>query len=519
MPGRSETLAACPAPIVGSKREIDMAGTILEMKHITKQFPGVLALDDVSFSVEAGEVHALVGENGAGKSTLMKILNGVYQADSGEIYVEEEKVTLKNVLQAQQKGISIIYQEFNLVPQLSVAENIFIGRLRNKKAPVVNWKLLNQKAKKILDDLNYSLNPKQIAGELSVAQMQMLEIAKALSYDAKIIIMDEPSAVLTENELIKLFEIVKDLKQRGVTVVYISHRLEEIFRICDRVTILRDGKVIETKRVQDIKKEEIIESMVGRKMEQEFPKRVKSDAGEVILKVEGLKRGKKVKDVSFDLRKGEILGLAGLVGAGRTESARLIFGADKTDEGNIAIKGEKVLIKSPYEGKKLGIALLPEDRKEQGLLLEMSLSANIVLSSLGKIKDRFKMLSEKVEKKIATEYISSLNIKAPSTKQHVGFLSGGNQQKVVVAKWLFADADIIILDEPTRGIDVGTKYEIYLLMNRLIEQGKSIILISSELNEIVALSDRVVVIHEGRLRAILEKDDVSAENILTRAIG
>ncbi len=495
-----------------------MANSILEMKNITKKFPGVMALDGVSFSVNEGEVHALVGENGAGKSTLMKILNGVYAADEGEVLINGKKVCINNPLDAQQNGLSIIYQEFNLVPSLSVAENIYIGRLLNNNKKLIDWKDINAKADELLKKLNYDLDPKTPIDNLSVAQMQMTEIAKALSFNAKIIVMDEPSAVLTENELKKLFDIVRDLKKNGITVIYISHRLEEIFQICDKVTVLRDGKVINTTDIGNLTREHIIEQMVGRKLDQEFPKR-ESKTGEVVLRVQGLNRGKKVKNVSFELKKGEILGFAGLVGAGRTETVRLLFGADELADGTIEINGKKRIIKSPMDAKNCGIALLPEDRKNQGLLLEMPITQNISIVKLDKVKGHSGTLSVKKEKEVTKKYFSSLKIKAPSVTQRVYFLSGGNQQKVVIAKWLFSDADIFILDEPTRGIDVGAKYEIYLLMNELVAQGKSIILISSEMNEIIAMSDRILVMHDGEIRAELSKDEITPEKVLKYAIG
>ncbi|WP_038079019.1 sugar ABC transporter ATP-binding protein [Treponema primitia] len=494
-----------------------MADFILEMKHITKKFPGVVALDDVSFSVETGDVHALVGENGAGKSTLMKILNGVYFADLGDILINGRGVELGDPLHAQKEGISIIFQEFNLVSMLSVAENIFIGRLGfGKKA--VDWKTLNQKAKELLDKLNYQLDPTEIVSNLTVAQMQMIEIAKALSFDSKIIIMDEPSSVLTDNELEKLFSIIRNLKKDGITVIYISHRLEEVFKICDKVTVLRDGKVIDTKPVSELSREQIIEKMVGRKMDQEFPKR-ESAIGEVVMSVKNLNRGKMVRDISFDLRKGEILGIAGLVGAGRTEVARAIFGADKKETGTIEIHGKVQNIDSPYDAKSCGIALMPEDRKLHGLLLEMPITYNISLTNFLKVKSKFGTLTNRKERSHAESFRASLQIKTPSVTQRVKFLSGGNQQKVVIAKWLFSDVDILIMDEPTRGIDVGAKYEIYLLMNRLVQQGKSVILISSELNEIIALSDRVLVMRQGKINASFEKEDITAERVLKAAIG
>ncbi|WP_330598775.1 sugar ABC transporter ATP-binding protein [Christensenella tenuis] len=494
-----------------------MANTALEMKHISKSFPGVMALDDVTFSVGEGEVHALVGENGAGKSTLMKIINGVYSADQGEIYISGKKVSIKNPLDAQRNGVSIIFQEFNLVDTLSVAENIFIGRLGGKKK-MIDWKSIYKEAEKLLKSLNYDLDPRAAVETLSVAQMQMTEIAKAMSFDAKIIIMDEPSAVLTDNELKKLFDIVEDLKKRGITVIYISHRLEEIFQICDKVTVLRDGKIIDTGNVEDLNKEQIIEMMVGRKLDQEFPKREKK-IGDVILRAKGLRRGDRVQDVSFELRRGEILGFAGLVGAGRTETMRLLFGADQMTAGSIELNGKQVHIKSPMEAKGEGIALLPEDRKKQGLLLELPITENISLVKLKKVMSKGNLINKKKEKDVAKGYFDSLKIKAPSVTQRVYFLSGGNQQKVVIAKWLFSDADIFILDEPTRGIDVGAKYEIYMLMNELVAQGKSIILISSEMNEIIAMSDRIMVMHDGKICAELNGEEITPENVLKHAIN
>ena len=493
-----------------------MSDVILEMKNITKRFPGVIALEDVSFRVNKGEIRALVGENGAGKSTLMKILNGVYSADSGEIWMHGKRVMNKNPLEAQKNGLSIIYQEFNLVPSLSVAENIFIGRLKKGKK-AIQWKDINKKAEELMHSLNYNIDVKEAVENLSVAEKQMIEITKALSIDAKVIIMDEPSAVLTENELKNLFDIVLDLKSKGITVIYISHRLEEIFQICDSVTVLRDGQIIDTSAVKDTTKQQLIEKMVGRKLEQEFPAR---DAvlGETVLKVSALNRGNKVKNVSFELRKGEILGLAGLVGAGRTETVRLLVGADKAVSGTVEIKGQKLHMKSPLEAKKNGIVLLPEDRKTQGLLLEMPITQNISVVGLEKVKNKFRLIGESIEKEEAQKYFKTLKIKAPSATQRVSFLSGGNQQKVVIAKWLFSGADILIFDEPTRGIDVGAKYEIYMVMNELAAQGKAIIMISSDMNEVVAMSDRVIVMHDGEIRGELEGAEINPEAVLKYAI-
>jgi ribose transport system ATP-binding protein len=478
----------------------------------------VKALSDVSFSVGKGEVRALVGENGAGKSTLMKILNGVYTADAGEILIEGEGVTIENPLSAQRQGLAIIFQEFNLVPMLSVAENIYLGRLGGSRK-TIEWNRIFEDAGALLEELNYDIDPRELVENLSVAQKQMVEIAKAISFHSKIIVMDEPSAVLTENELQKLFEIVDGLKKSGITVIYISHRLEEIFRICDSVTVMRDGRIIDTSPIEDLTKEQIIEKMIGRKIDQEYPTR-DTVPGEVVLRATGLNRGRKVRGVSLELRRGEVLGLSGLVGAGRTETVRLLFGADEMRGGSIEIGGAPRRIRSPIEAKKAGIALLPEDRKQQGLLLDLPITQNITVVNLDNVKaGGARVLSKSKEREAARHYFEALQIKAPSVTQKVFFLSGGNQQKVVIAKWLFSEADILIWDEPTRGIDVGAKYEIYLLMNELVAQGKSIILISSEMNEIVAMCDRVLVMREGEVRAELAGDEIKAETVLKYAIG
>lgn len=494
-----------------------MGNLILEMKNINKSFPGVQALKDVSFSVEKGEVRALVGENGAGKSTLMKVLIGVYKSDSGAIFIDGREVQHRNPLDAQQDGLSIIFQEFNLIPSLSISENIYIGRLAGKRK-LVDWKKLNQNAAALMRRLGYKLDVTSKVEDLSVAEMQMVEIAKALSYNAKIIVMDEPSSVLTENELERLFNIILDLKRQGTTVIYISHRLEEIFRICDTVTVLRDGQVISTKKVSETNREMLIRDMVGRELQNQFPHR-SVEVGETILKASHLKRGAAVDDVSFDLRKGEILGFAGLIGAGRTETMRLLFGADPIESGTIEFYGKTLKSSSPHMAKKNGIALLPEDRKREGLILDQPIEQNISVVSMDKIKSALRLLSRKKERKTAREFMESLKIKAPSASQRVCFLSGGNQQKVVVAKWLFSDAEVMIFDEPTRGIDVGAKYEIYTLMNQLVENGKSIILVSSDMNEVLSMSDRIVVMRDGKVNGVLEKDQFSSENVLQLAIS
>jgi ribose transport system ATP-binding protein len=487
----------------------------LEMIGITKKFPGVLALNNVNFKVKKGEVHALVGENGAGKSTLMKVLDGVFIPEEGTIVINGKEVSIKNTNDAKDLGIGLIFQELNLVPSLSAAENVYLGKLKANKAGIVNWRKTNKEAKGLLKKLNFNINPKTLVEELSVAEKQLVEIAKALSIDAKIIIMDEPTASLSESEISKLFDLIKQLKENGVTIVYISHRLEEIFSIADTVTVLRDGNIISTEEVGNETKGSIIEKMVGRSLDMEFPER-KSEIGDTVLEVKNLKNYR-LNGVSFDLRAGEILGISGLVGSGRTELAKAIFGADPVDSGEIYIKGRKVKIKSPVTAKKSLIALVPEDRKDEGLVLDFSVLMNTTICNLKKILGFSNTLSRSKEKKQGSEIIEKLGVKTPTVQHKTLNLSGGNQQKTVVAKWLFADPDILILDEPTRGIDVGAKYEIYLLMNKMVSEGKAIIMISSELPEVMAMSDRLMVMSEGEIKAIFEKSEINANNIMKAA--
>lgn len=492
---------------------------VLSLRDITKSFPGVRALDNVSLDFYEGEVHSIVGENGAGKSTLMKILSGVYTLEKGEIWLNGDKEKIKNPLDALNKGQSIIFQEFNLINPLSIAENIFLGRLSNESGTWIDWKEINAKASDLMKKVGCDIDPSTLIKDLSVAQKQMVEIAKALSYNSKIIIMDEPSATLTSKEVEKLFTIIKDLCSQNVTVIYISHKLDEVIEISDRITVMRDGKIIGTKLVADVTQESIIMDMVGRTVEQEYPKRepMSKDKDDVVLEVKGLRRNGIFDNIDFSLNKGEVLGFAGLVGSGRTEIVRAIFGADKLDGGEIYIKNKKVNIKSPADSIRNGLALLTEDRKSQGLLLQMSVSKNISTANLEKITS-LGFLDRKEEKRISNEYVKLLSIKTPSSEQKVINLSGGNQQKVVFAKWLYANCDIIILDESTRGIDVGAKMEIYNLINDLVADGKSIIMISSELPEVLAMSDRVLVIYEGRIKGCLEGDDITAENVMQTII-
>ena len=490
---------------------------ILEMRKISKAFYGVQALNNVDFDVLRGETHALLGENGAGKSTLMKILSGAYQRDAGEIFFDGEKIEIPTPLAAQRIGISIIYQEFNLIPGLSVAENIFLGREPVKGNGLINWRVLNKDAQELLERLHADISPTTLVDQLSVAEQQFVEIAKALSFGSKLIIMDEPTATLTPTEIERLFEVMRELKSRGVSIIYISHHLDEIFEVADRVTVLRDGEHVATDEVKNVDKDLIIRWMVGRDLVNTYPARTTSP-GEVILEVRNLSRRGVLHDISFDLRRGEILGIAGLVGSGRTELVRALYGADPVDEAQVTLRGETVNVLSPKESIKNGLGLLPEDRKQEGLILEQSIKSNVTLSNLKRVL-RGLLINHGDEKKMVDSYIQSLAIRTPSNQSLAKNLSGGNQQKVVLAKWLFTDSDILIFDEPTRGIDVGAKYEIYQLMNQLTENGKSIIMVSSELPEIIGVSDRVLVLHKGRITGEHLREDLNQELIMRNAAG
>jgi len=494
------------------------AGPVLEMRQITKTYPGVTALDEVDFTVLPGEVHALVGENGAGKSTLMKILAGADTRDAGSIRINGEEAHLTGPQEAMRLGVSIIYQEFNLVPYMNAAENIFLGREPASAVPgVIDFRRMYADAERIVGELGVKLDVRAPVNRLSVAQQQMVEIAKATSRSSHIIAMDEPSATLTEHELENLFALIRRLKAEGVSVVYISHRLEEIFQIADRVTVLRDGRLVATKPVAETDREDIIRMMVGRELKDKIPKAAASQ-GDVALSVRGLTRQGALRNVTFDVRHGEILGLAGLVGAGRTEVARAIFGADRIDSGSIMLDGKPVVVRSPRDAIKLGIGLVTEDRKALGLVLGMAVRENVSLANLG-VLARLGFVSRKREREVATRYVEDLMIKTPSVEQAVQNLSGGNQQKVVLAKWLFTQSKVLIFDEPTRGIDVGAKTEIYQLMNRLAESGVAIIMISSELPEILGMSDRVLVMHEGAVAGELAREEATQERIMHLATG
>ena len=488
------------------------------MEGIEKRFPGVHALNQCRFELRSGEVHALVGENGAGKSTLMKILGGIYHKDAGSIYLEGQEVEIQNPRMAQELGISIIHQELNLMPHLTVAQNIFIGREPRSNIPfIVDDRITNQHAERLFKMLNLQLDPVAKVADLTVAKQQMVEIAKALSFNAKILVMDEPTAALTETEIDELFRIIRQLREKGVGIVHISHRLEELKQISDRVTVMRDGKYIDTKRIQDVTIDQIISMMVGRTIYETAPELPENPDQDIVLEVRNINRGKVLKDVSFNLKKGEILGFAGLIGAGRTELARAIFGADAYDSGEIFIKGQQVNIKSPGDAVTHGIGYLSEDRKRYGLTLGMDVKENIAMAAMKNFLNWFGWVDFKKTVVRGQEMVKALNIKTPNLEQQVKFLSGGNQQKVVIGKWLTADTEILIFDEPTRGIDVGAKSEIYKLLNDLAHQGKAIIMISSELPEILRMSHRVVVMCEGRVTGILNAGEATQESIMKYA--
>jgi ribose transport system ATP-binding protein len=492
---------------------------LLKVEGISKEFPGVKALDGVHIELDRGEVLALVGENGAGKSTLMKILSGIYSPDEGRIVMDGDEVDVSDPKAAQKLGISIIHQEMNLMPHLTVAQNIFIGR-EPRTGPWLHEGQLNKRAKVLLDDLGIHLRPTQVVGDLTVASQQMVEIAKALSFDhTKILIMDEPTSAISIQETQVLFRLIRSLRDRGVGIVYISHRMEELRQIADRVTVLRDGQYVGTRRMDEVTDDEIIAMMVGRDISAAYSSRpdVPPQSDEVVLSVRGLSTKALLRDVSFELHRGEILGFAGLMGAGRTETARAIIGADPTNAGSVAVHGKEVRISGPEVAVKHGIGYLPEDRKRHGLMLEQDVTFNVSMASLKDNKGPMGFLRHGQIRKVADRYIKALRIKTPSNRTNVKTLSGGNQQKVVIAKWLARNCDVLIFDEPTRGIDVGAKEEIYKLLNQLAEEGKAVIMISSELPEILRLSHRVVVMSEGRVTGTLPADRADQETIMKLA--
>lgn len=489
----------------------------IKMTGINKSFGSNQVLKDAGFELTDGEVHALMGENGAGKSTLMKILTGVYTRDAGTVLVDGEEVVYRSPQEAEKAGIVFIYQEINALFDLTVEENMFMGKEITKKFGVCDKKAMREKAKEVMDKVGVSIPVDAIMSDLSVGQQQMIEICKALMVDAKVIIMDEPTAALTESETEGLFKVINSLRKKGVSIVYISHRMEEIFALCDRITILRDGQYIDTKPIKDLTMDDVVQMMIGREIGERFPKR-DSKIGAEVLKVEGLTSGKLFHDVSFSVNAGEVLGVAGLMGAGRTEIMQAIFGNLKKDSGIIYIDGEEVMIKNPRQAIKAGIGFVTEDRKTEGLLLEKSIAENIEIANLDKVSKKGVLKKEKQDE-IVNQGIEEFRVKCFGPWHECNNLSGGNQQKVVLAKWVYTDPKILILDEPTRGVDIGAKKEIYDVINKMAAKGVAVIMVSSELPEVLGMSDRIMVIREGEVRGILDGKDADQAKIMTLATG
>ncbi|KEH95321.1 D-ribose transporter ATP-binding protein [Clostridium botulinum C/D str. BKT12695] len=489
---------------------------LLELKGVSKIFPGVKALDSVDLEILPGEVHGLIGENGAGKSTLIKILTGAYTNDIGKIFVDGKETNIQNPKHAMSMGINAIYQELNILEELSVVDNIFVGR-EIKKGKILDYGAMISKAKQVLGDLGQDIDPKSSIGTLGMGHQQMIEIAKALCVETRLLIMDEPTSSLSEREVRELMKTIRGLKQKGIAIIFISHRLPELFEICDRVTVMRDGKKIDTIDIENLDEEKLIKLMVGRELEQQFPK-IETKIGEELLKVENLTKKDIFNNISFNVKRGEILGIAGLVGSGRTEVVRGIFGADTIDSGKIYIKGKEVRIKSPKDGMKHGMAFLTEDRKGQGLILENNLEFNMAITCYEKFKTGILVNLKKI-KNSAQDNIKKLQISPPNPNFIAGKLSGGNQQKVVIGKWINTGAEIYIFDEPTRGIDVGAKVEVYNVMNELVSKGAAVIMISSEMPEVIGMSDRVIVMSEGNLTAEIPRRELTQENIMKAASG
>lgn len=488
---------------------------VVEMEHITKIFPGVIALDDVSFELRKGEVMALLGENGAGKSTLVKILSGVYTKDAGTIKIDGEDVGNITPQSARKLGIAIIHQELNMCRHLSVAENIYLGREMTKHG-MLSSKEMERKAGEILSSLKIDLDPSTIVGNLAVSKQQMVEIAKALSTDARILIMDEPTSALSDKEITELFRIIGELKAKGHSIIYISHRLEELKHIVDRVTIMRDGRFITRSDFSALTMDQIISYMVGREIKEKFP-HVETKPGKVIFSVKNLNAGKLVRDVSFEAREGEILGFAGLMGAGRTETTRTIFGVDPKESGTLVLDGKEISIHRPIDAIKAGVVLVPEDRKKDGLCTKLSIRENISLPNLDLISDDAAVIHSRKEKELVGGTVSSLSVKLSSVEANAASLSGGNQQKIVVGKWLARNSRVVIFDEPTRGIDVAAKVEIYNLMNKLKENGIAVIFVSSELPEVLGMADRIAVMCDGEIKGFLSREEATQEKIMSLA--
>lgn len=485
---------------------------MLSVQHITKRFGTVTALDDVSFDIYEGQVHGLVGENGAGKSTLMKILSGVHKKDEGKVFFDGKEMNIKRPLDSLELGLSIIYQEFNLIESMSVGENIFLNRFRE----VGGMKKTHREARALLDSIGSTIDTHTPVEDLSVSEKQMVEICKALSFHSKLIIMDEPSTTLTNEEMKRLISIINDLRSKGITIIYISHKLDEIFELCDRVTIMRDGHVIDTRNTSEMNRADMIAKMVGRTIENEYPPRAQK-VGETILEVRNLNT-KKLHDISFTARRGEILGLVGLVGAGRTETVRAIFGADRLHSGEVWLEGKKLDIKSPLDAKNHGFGFVPEERKGQGLLLNFDIATNISMAAFDHFTDKG-VLNKKKEKEIVEKQIKALGVKTPGVDERIGNLSGGNQQKCLIARWLELSPKVLIMDEPTRGIDVGAKYEIYVLMKEIAEAGGTIIMISSELPEVLNMSNRVYVLCDGHVAGEFDAAEVTDTQVMAVALG
>ena len=491
-----------------------MKDYILSLKGITKQFPGVKALDNVTINVERGTIHGLVGENGAGKSTLIKVLAGIYQPDLGEVELEGKVQKFPTPIAARQAGIAVVHQEIKLAETLSVAENMFLGNVM-MKGKLVDWAGMRKRAKEIVDDLGMDIDVNAVVSSLTVAKKQIVEIMHAINTNSKVLIMDEPSAVLTNRELEVMFRIVKQLREKGITIIYITHRLDEVFDLCDNVSVLREGQHINTLPIGDVTRQGLINMMVGREMGQEYPKAV-GNIGDTILEVKNLNCGI-LKDISFSVKSGEVFGISGLVGAGRTELARAILGIDKIESGEVFVKGKKVHYRTFADAIRNGMGLIPEDRKLQGLVQIMSVKKNTTLVNLpGVIKGGF--IRKELEDKYSQEYCKKLHVATPGMETEVQYLSGGNQQKVVIAKWLFRGSEILFLDEPTRGIDVGAKAEIYRLINQMVQEGKTVVMISSEMPEILGMCDRIMVLHEGHKMGELMAAEATQEKIMAMCV-
>lgn len=501
-----------------NNNSIDYSQKVVEMKNITKKFGNFTANNNINLTVHKGEVHALLGENGAGKSTLMKILSGVYTKDEGKIYLQGEEANIHGIKSAEELGVTIIHQELSIINNLTVAQNIFLGNEKVNKFGKINKKLMIERSKMFLEQIGCDVDPNELAGNLNVGEKQMVEIAKALTKNAAVIIMDEPTTALTEVETKSLFKVIENLKQKGLAIIYISHRMEEIFAICDRVEVLRDGKYAGNAKIADIDNDKLITMMVGRKIEDQFPYR-EVKKGNIILDVKDLSSKAGVKNANFEVREGEILGIAGLMGSGRSELAKTIFGAYKKTSGTVLINGKELHGGSIREAIKNGICYLSEDRKKEGCVLGQSVSDNMTISNLNSYENKLFKLDKKKEASDVNDYINKIRIKTPSPNQYIKNLSGGNQQKVILAKWLLTKPEVLIIDEPTRGIDVGAKKEIYELLNELKESGKAIIMISSDMPEVLGISDRILVMSEGKITGELSRDEATQEKIMKLAVG